>query len=384
VGQAAFPGRRKLPVNTLKTTVRIAIWALLSTLAVLGHTTPVQSDSPFTFVVTADMRYYSGPEDYDTCEYFRGACEAINATGEGVFMISPGDIDPTVYTRWTITSTITNTLGTDYLWYPVVGNHELPNAGHESETGANMAWLRDYDYDTNGDGVPPDIVNLGPSGCPSTTFSFDYENAHFVLLNEYCDAGGDTVTNGDVTDHLYNWLADDLAATSNPFVFVFGHEPAYPQPDTDTGRVRHLGDSLDQYPANRDRFWNLLKSEEVTAYICGHTHNFSAARIDGVWQVDVGHARGRGDTGAPSTFVRVTVGNSVVAYEAYRVAPPNYCQYALTHQWGSGPTAVTVGSFAAEAGGLSSVVWPLCAVAAGLIAVASGMALVARRRLASG
>ncbi|MBC8263208.1 MAG: metallophosphoesterase, partial [Anaerolineales bacterium] len=212
-----------------------------------------QSDDQFTFAITADMRRYSGP-GYDSSQYFRGACEAIAARGRGAFMASPGDIDPTNDVRWTITST----LGAAYTWYPTAGNHELPGAGYESYSGSNMDWLRSYDYGA---------VNPGPSGCPETTYSFDYANAHFVMLNEYCDTGGDTVTSGDAPDHLYDWLVADLSATDKTHVFVLGHEPAYPQPDADNGRVRHLGDSLDQYPANRDRFWNLLRDEGVVAYV---------------------------------------------------------------------------------------------------------------------
>jgi hypothetical protein len=230
----------------------------------------------------------------------------------------------------------------------VVGNHELPGLGSEAYYGANMDWLRSYDYGT---------VNAGPSGCSETTYSFDYSNAHFVVLNEYCDAGGDTVTDGDIPDHLYNWLVADLAATSQPFVFVTGHEPAYPQPDADNGRARHMADSLNQYPANRDRFWDLLVAEGVTAYICGHTHNYSAVRIDengviggdGVWQIDAGHARGRGDPGARSTFVRVTVDTDHVTYEVYRTNTPDYCVYNLTRAWSTDPNTVVVHSPAARA-----------------------------------
>jgi len=263
-----------------------------------------QNDDQFTFAVTADMRGYSGLE-YDSSQYFRGACEAIAARGRGAFMVSPGDIDPTSDVLWTITST----LGASYTWYPVVGNHELPGAGNESYSGSNMDWLRSYDYGA---------VNPGPSGCPETTYSFDYANAHFVVLNEYCDTGGDTVGDGDVPDHLYDWLVDDLSATDKTHVFVFGHEPAYPQPDADNGRIRHLGDSLDKYPANRDRFWNLLRDERVVAYICGHTHGYSAVEMDGVWQLDAGHARGKGDTGARSTFIVINVDASGVTFKTYR------------------------------------------------------------------
>jgi hypothetical protein len=250
------------------------------------------------------MRSYSGP-GYDSSQYFRGACEAIASRGRGAFMVSPGDIDPPSDVLWTITST----LGTTYTWYPVVGNHELPGAGQESYPGSNMDWLRSYDY---GD------VNPGPAGCPETTYSFDYQNAHFVMLNEYCDTGGDTVRDGDVPNHLYDWLVADLSATDKTHTFVFGHEPAYPQPDADNGRTRHVGDSLDQHPTNRDRFWNLLRDERVIAYVCGHTHGYSAVEIDSVWQLDAGHARGKGDTGARSTFVTINVDANGVTFKAYR------------------------------------------------------------------
>lgn len=62
-----------------------------------------------------------------------------------------------------------------------------------------------------------------------------------------------------------------------------------------------------QYPANRDRFWNTLKRYGVTAYVCGHTHNYSAVTIDDVWQLDAGHARGTGDIGARCTFILFNV-----------------------------------------------------------------------------
>jgi hypothetical protein len=260
----------------------------------------------FTFAVTADMRQYSGPGQYDTSQYFRGACEAVNALGGGAFMVSPGDIDPPAGVEWTIKQYI----GQNYLWYPVVGNHE-------AETPADMEWLRQYDYDPNGS-TPPNIVNTGPPGCEETTYSFDYGNAHFVVLNEYYDGTSDTGTDGDVVDSLYNWLADDLTATSQTHIFVFGHEPAYPQPDADNGRERHMTDSLNKYSTRRNRFWNLVRDNGVVAYICGHTHNYSAVEIDGVWQLDAGHARGVGDTGARSTFILIRVDGGLVKFETYR------------------------------------------------------------------
>jgi hypothetical protein len=264
----------------------------------------------FTFAVTADMREYSG-QGYDTPQYFRGAVESIAAHSSSAFMISPGDIDP----PWDVHWTITRTLGSNYIWYPVVGNHE-------TETPSDMVWLRAYDYAG---------VQTGPNGCPETSYSFDYANAHFAILNEYCDETGDNVTDGDIPDHLYNWLAADLGATTQEHIFVVGHEPAYPQPDADNGRLRHETDSLNAHAARRDRFWSLLRNEGVTAYICGHTHNYSLVNVNRVWQLDAGHARGMGDTGAPSTFSLIHVDGPIVTYETYR-DDTNGGPYTLVHK----------------------------------------------------
>ena len=269
------------------------------------HSPGESQDSSFTFGVLTDMRSFTGSGQYDTTQYFRGAVQALSDAGGAAFILSPGDIDPPSRAFWTITQT----LGIDARWYPGVGNHELPDAGSEPVSGANMTWLREFDYGS---------VNPGPSGCPTTTFSWDYHNAHFVMLNEYCDSSGDTVTEGDIPDHLYNWLVNDLDSTDQPFKFVIGHEPAYPQPDADNDRLRHLGDSLDQFPDHCNRFWDFLRAEGVLAYLCGHTHNYSLVRINGVWQVDAGHSRGLGDTGASSTVVLIHVHSDIVAVDVYR------------------------------------------------------------------
>lgn len=314
---------------------RVGLLALWGVLAVMGGQ-PVAADSPhdglFSFMVAADMRMYTGPGAYDACGYFRGAAEAMADVGPGAFIITPGDFDPIADFRWTLDQV----LGADYPWYPVVGNHELPGYGREGYLGENMALLRTYNY-----GGPATITRWGPAGCPETTYSFDYGNAHFVALNVYCDVHGDTVRlSGDVPDHLYDWLAQDLAETDQPFIFVIGHEPAFPQPDVDSGRARYIGEGLSSHPAHRDRFWNLLREQGVTAYVCGHTHNYSAVEIEGVWQVDVGHARGSGDLGARSTFARIAVEHKGTRFQVYRAEPTDLCTYSLAYHWFSDAPAV--------------------------------------------
>ena len=153
-----------------------------------------------------------------------------------------------------------------------------------------MEYLRKYN---SGGKSLPNIVNSGPPGCIETTYSFDWGNNHFVVLNQYYDGTSDDGSDGMVVpEGLLAWLENELTANDKKYTFVFGHEPIIAIPDMDNGRLRHQDDSLNKYQKNSYHFHQLLRRLDVTAYICGHTHNTSIAKINDVWQIDVGHARG--------------------------------------------------------------------------------------------
>ncbi|MHC4595264.1 MAG: metallophosphoesterase family protein [Planctomycetota bacterium] len=250
----------------------------------------------FRFTVYCDHRPVQ-PENIPRWEWLLDEMSR-NIIDEGVFHIMPGDFEPPRYTD----ASLKLQFGEDVVWYPVVGNHELDEPAY-------MEWIRNAYYSL------PYIVNQGPAGCETTTYSWDYGNAHFVALNQYYDGVSDTGTDGDIVDELYYWLVADLEANTKPVVFIFGHEPAYPE-------YRHVGDSLDQYPAHRDRFWKLLNDEQVIAYFCCHTHHYYAKRVDGdwatfTWQVDVGNA-GNPAAEASQTFMDVTVTNTEVIFNTWQ------------------------------------------------------------------
>ena len=255
----------------------------------------------FSFALTADMREFTGPK-HPGPQYFEGACAALRDLGPGDFMISPGDIDPPAAVR----ATLDRFFGSNYVWYPVVGNHE-------AETPEDMAWLRTW-----GRQPIPGLVRRGPAGCETTTYSFDHGPAHFVVLNQYYNGKADIGSRGDVVDPLYQWLRTDLDANRKPIVFVVGHEPIIPIGDMDNGRLRHKGDSLDAYPANARRFLDLMRQHRVTAYLTAHSHNTSVTNLAGVWQIDAGHARGLGDKGVRSSFLKLHVQPSGCRVDIYR------------------------------------------------------------------
>lgn len=266
----------------------------------------------YSFAVTCDMRGFVGPAPKGK-RYFDGACEALRDLGPGAFMLVPGDLDPPGPVR----ATIDRYLGSNYLWFPVLGNHD-------TEKSRDVVWLRDWAKA----GVPL-RVRSGPTGAEDTTYSFDFGNSHFVVYNQYFDGRSDAVRGKEgLPEATLQWLAEDLAANRKPLVWVVGHRPIRSLPDMDSGRLRHGGESVSSNKARRERFIKLLAKYKVRAYFCGHTHNASVGKVNGIWQVDAGHARGAGDTGAPSTFMKVRVSGTRAWVDVYRADPTGSC-YSL-------------------------------------------------------
>jgi PKD repeat protein len=101
----------------------------------------------------------------------------------------------------------------------------------------------------------------GPSGETNLTYSFATNNALFIGLDDY------------VNIHRVNqlWLGRQLGLNQQPHLFVFGHEPAF--------KAFHT-DGLDDYPTERNAFWNSLAAAGAKVYLCGHDHFYNVARID--------------------------------------------------------------------------------------------------------
>ena len=269
---------------------RIHALSLIVALLLVSLAIPVRaqkSSDPFSFIISSDQREHATPE-YLTHEYTLGGYEAISKVGKGDFMVVLGDLDPPTATR----DLISKVLGKDYLWYPVIGNHD-------TEVEANTEYLRAMN---RGNHSLPYVVRKGPAGCEETMYSFDWNDVHFVILNVYYDGKNDNKGDGNIIPELLSWLENDLKQNAKKRIMVFGHEPIFPFLDMDNGTVRHETDALSKYAENAHVFHKLLIQYHVAAYFSGHTHCASYADINGLWLINSGHIYGQEDRFIPATL----------------------------------------------------------------------------------
>ncbi len=235
----------------------------------------------FRFAVMGDTRDYSG--------------DGINVKTMKAILekIKPEEVDFIVVTGDMITGSAKSSIHGNRLkkwkgiierygipFYIGVGNHEI-----ESEMSENIV-RSIFEMPEN-----------GPSGFKELIYSFDYKNAHFVMLdteafNNFHAIGEtqlkwlkeDVEKNQKKTIFIHSPATGGLSITpkephdSARVCFIFGHDPAYPV-------YNHIGSSLDKYAVERDELWGIFKKYKVSAYICGHEHLYNRAIHDGVYQI---------------------------------------------------------------------------------------------------
>ncbi|WP_344982775.1 metallophosphoesterase family protein [Deinococcus rubellus] len=156
-------------------------------------------------------------------------------------------------------------------------------------------------YDKSGDGAAEvvfasEFVNPmnGPApeapGLPpykGAVYSFDYGGSHFVQLNtDYWVSTNPGQVGGNFFGRLLPgqlaWFEQDVKAAKAAgarHIFVFAHEPAFPNGGHVQDSMWGGGTDPDAVAA-RDRFWQICVDNGVVATFHGHEHNYSRTLID--------------------------------------------------------------------------------------------------------
>lgn len=153
--------------------------------------------------------------------------------------------------------------------YAVRGNHE--DGKLVTNKPLKEAYLKE---------IAPFMPQNGPDQEIGLTYSVKHRKATFIGLDEY------SIKELGLLRGLINqpWLDNELIQQRNPFMFVFGHVPAYKVTDEKNGPFPDLY----YFPKSRDTFWDSLKKAGVSIYFCGHVHFYSRLTKDDIQQVLVG------------------------------------------------------------------------------------------------
>jgi hypothetical protein len=152
------------------------------------------------------------------------------------------------------------------------GNHEslVGEKGSQiSNPGAEAVWLtvmQPFIAGNNGPGIGgPDNLQSDQS---QLTYSFDFRDSHFVMLN--------TDPFGAVATVPLNWLHQDLADAAGDshlkHTFVMAHKQAFTPANANSEQA------LDSNPDLRNQFWDELNNAGVGYYLVAHAHLWHESR----------------------------------------------------------------------------------------------------------
>jgi hypothetical protein len=152
------------------------------------------------------------------------------------------------------------------------GNHESlvgEKGSQKPNPGAEAVWLtvmQPFIAGNNGPGIGgPDNLQSDQS---QLTYSFDFRDSHFVILN--------TDPFGAVATVPINWIHQDLAAAAGDahlkHTFVLAHKQAFTPAKADSEQA------LDSNPDLRNQFWDELNNARVGYYLVAHAHLWHASQ----------------------------------------------------------------------------------------------------------
>ena len=147
------------------------------------------------------------------------------------------------------------------LW-PTQGNHDGVNSDWSTESGPY------YEMFT----LPTAAEAGGLASGTEAYYSFDYSNIHFVILNSLINS----VPQSGV---MFDWLEQDLAATSQDWIIAYWHHPPYSKGFHDSDDP---ADSSGRLVFMRENALPILEDHGVDLVLSGHSHSYERSyMIDG-------------------------------------------------------------------------------------------------------
>jgi PKD repeat protein len=148
------------------------------------------------------------------------------------------------------------------LW-PVPGNHDYDNNGTNQNTHA-VPYYNIFD-------LPSQAECGGVASNTEAFYSYDYGNIHFLALDSYGKENNATRLY-DTTGAQVQWIKNDLAANTKPWVIAYWHHPPYTMGS-------HNSDTEGELVSIRSNFIRILERMGVDLVMCGHSHAYERTKL---------------------------------------------------------------------------------------------------------
>lgn len=180
---------------------------------VKSFTTETQGTNKFKFLIFGDSQSGNvGNPDYTPWE--TTLHNAYNANTDAKFFINVGDLveQGQNYTHWNNWFKAADGIIDKIPAMPVQGNHETYNPSGPSSK--PVYWMEQFKLPQN-----------GPDRLKGQTYSFDYGNAHIVVLDSQEEEEKDVA--GDILESQKAWLDNDLKNTDKEWKILLFHKTTY-------------------------------------------------------------------------------------------------------------------------------------------------------------
>lgn len=207
-------------------------------------------------------------------------------------------------------------------WYPVIGNHELiKGAEPGGRAGNGESNFRQIFAD-----------RLPVQG--RSYYSFNYQNAHFIVLDTaWQNGGGPKEAELKPGSQQWEWLRQDLAGarSRSQHIFIFGHKPPVSPfrsggPDTVSNLPNGYGTSWGD-PGAAVEFMRVAANYHVDAVFSGHIHLYNRLDMQGVpYFITVGAGASlyaSPESGGYYHYLRCRVKGEQVSYEVVKLPVPD-------------------------------------------------------------
>lgn len=184
----------------------------------------------------------------------------------------------------------------------------------------------------------PGVVRMSDGSC---TYYCDHKNVRIISIDGY---SGEAGIGGVINNEGRNWAEEIIksAPADIDHIFISFHAPAFP-------RGRHINDSFNADPDQRNAFWNMLVAhkDRVKAVFNGHTHIYCRMRVldpggadandfskypdeeGGIYQVNAGSV----SQGMQNTFIKVKVEGKNVYFRTYEAENGKDKPFVLKEEW---------------------------------------------------